>query len=167
MMLQPFERFKEVYVERLIQLKKNFLVSQYYARAEAQSDLASIPILLTAYGDLGLAKTHWNAVKEDRYAAIIHLEKSAHKQKLHEMLGADSKYQLYWAVVKSKEELERRVNSLYKENMRRYLQQNTNWRIEHDASVKPAIELTFGHLYLILKRGGQSIRTKFEEIENA
>lgn len=166
-MLQPFECFKLSYIERLMQVKKNFLVTQYYARGEGRAGNAAIPILLTAYDDHGLAKTHWNAVKEDRYAAIIRLEKPEHRQKLQEMLGEGSKYHLYWAVVKSKAELEARVNNLYKENMRRYIQQNTNWRIEHDASVKPAIELTFGHLYLILKRGGQAIRTKFEEIENA
>jgi hypothetical protein len=166
-MLQPFECFRLSYIDRLLQVKKNYLVSQYYARGEGRSELALTPLIVSAYDDLGLAKTHWNAVKEDRYAAIIHLEKPAHNQKLREMLCEGSKYQVYWAVVKSKTEFENRVNSLYKENMRRYIQQNTNWRIDHEASVKPSIELTFGHLYLVLKRGGQTIRTKFEEIENA
>ena|SRR6478735_1632895 len=167
-MLQPFEAFKIGFIDRLMQLKKCFLVTQYYARGEGGFDQSGmIPLLVTAYDDLGLAKTHWNAVKEDRLAAIIKLEKEEHKNKLRDMLSEGSKYHIYWAVVKSKGELEKRVNNQYKENMRRYIQQNTNWRIDHEASVKPSIELTFGHLYVILKRGSQSIRIKFEEIEAA
>ena len=167
MMFQPFESFRIGYIDRLMQLKKNFLVTQYYARGEGRSDQATVPLLVTAYDDLGLAKTHWNAVKEDPLGAIIKLEKPDHKDKLREMLGEGSKYHIYWAVVKSKAELEKTINGRYKENMRRYIQHNTNWRIDHEASVKPSIELTFGHLYLILKRGSQTIRIKFEEIENA
>jgi hypothetical protein len=166
-MLQPFESFKSGYIDRLRQLKKNYLVTQYYARGEGLADQAVTPLLVTAYDDLGLAKTHWNAVKEDPLAAIIKLEKEEHKNKLREMLSEGSRYHVYWAVVKSKAELEKRVNSRYKDNMRRYIQHNTNWRIDHEASVKPSIELTFGHLYLILQRGSQSIRIKFEEIEKA
>lgn len=31
-MVQPFEKFKNVYIDRLIQMKKFFLVSQTYSR---------------------------------------------------------------------------------------------------------------------------------------
>ena len=166
-MLQPFESFREGYIDRLMQVKKYFLVSQYYLRGEGKSDMAVIPLLVTAYDDLARAKTHWYAVREDPLAAIIKLDKVEHNVKLREMLSEGSRYQIYWAVVKSKGELEKSINTQYKENMRRYIQQSTNWRIDHEASVKPSIELTFGHLYLILKRGSQSIRIKFEEIESA
>lgn len=166
-MLQPFERFRTAYIGRLMELKKNYLVSQYYQRGESVSDLARTPLILSAYDDPGLAKTHWNAVKEDRYAAIIRLEKPEHNTRLIEILQENSNYQVYWAVLKSRAAFEKKVNLEYKDHMRRYIQQHTNWRIEHDASIRPSIELTFGHLYIILKRGSQTIRIKFEEIEQA
>ena len=37
-MLQPFESFREGYIDRLMQVKKYFLVSQYYPRGEGKSD---------------------------------------------------------------------------------------------------------------------------------
>jgi hypothetical protein len=79
-MIQPFEKFKAAYVERLKKLNKKFLVTQTYQVrmdhfADHQSD--KIILLVTDYEDLSRAKTHCNAVKsEDKYAAIIHLDET-------------------------------------------------------------------------------------------
>jgi hypothetical protein len=165
-MLQPFEIFKPLYIERLTQLKKRWLVTQSYSRGDHHvEEEHKTNILLSDYDILGGANIHFNAVKTDKYASIIDLEKPAHKKKLAEMLRPDSKYRLFWAVVKSKKELEERINLRYKENMRRYIELHTNWRIDRETTIKPSVQVTFGELFIILKHASQTLRIKFEEIE--
>ena len=115
--------------------------------------------------ELGEAKLHVNAVKKDRYAAIIDLENPAHLKKMQEMLKAGSGYRMFFAVVRSAKELENLVNRKYKDKLRHYVDKQTDWRISHDAMVKPMIQLSFGELFVILKHRNQHIRIKFEEIE--
>jgi hypothetical protein len=115
--------------------------------------------------ELGEAKLHFNAVKKDRYAAIIDLSNPVHLQKIQEMFGAGSGYRMFFAVVHSAKELENLVNRKYRDKLRKYVDQQTDWRISHDAIVKPTIQLSFGELYVILKHRNQHIRIKFEEIE--
>jgi hypothetical protein len=165
-MLQPFELFKVAYIERLTGLKKRYLVSQAYPRGYNHfADEQKTNILLSDYDILGGANIHLNAVKHDKYAAILDLEKPAHKKKLAEMLEPDSKYRVFWAVVKSKKELEERINLRYKENLRRYIEKHTNWRIDRDSTIKPSVQVTFGELFIILKYASQTLRIKFEDIE--
>ena len=166
-MLQPFELFKAMYIPKLVALGKTYLVSQRYTRAfDPFSDEQKIDLLLSDYDDMGLAKVHLNAVKNDKLAAILLLDKPAHKNKLIEMLGADSKYRVFWAIVKSGKELQERINLKYKDNMRKYITMHTNWRIDRNTSIKPSIQVTFGEIFIILKHGSQTLRIKFEEIEN-
>ena len=165
-MLQPFESFRLVFVDKLIELKKLYLVSQTYTRARDHfADEATINLVLTDYDSLGAAKLHLNAVKKDRYAAIIDLTNAAHKEKLVAMLSPGSKYRVYWSVVKSAKELQQRINARYKDNMRRYIEKHTNWRIGRDQTIYPSVEVTFGELFIVLKYSGQVLRIKFEEIE--
>jgi hypothetical protein len=167
-MLQPFEEFKPAYLHRLIQLGRRWLVSQTYCRVkEIDTDPFSsrVNLLFSDYAELGEAKLHVNAVKNDRYAAIIDLKNPAHLKKIQDMLLAGSGYRLFFAVVRSARELENLVNRKYKEKLKEYIDKQTNWRISRDTIVKPTIQLSFGELYIILKHGSQQIRIKFEEIE--
>jgi hypothetical protein len=167
-MLQPFEEFKPGYLSRLMQLGRRYLVSQtYYRVREMETDPASarVNLLFSDYMELGEAKLHVNAVKKDRYAAIIDLENPAHLKKMQEMLMAGSHYRMFFAVVRSAKELENLVNRKYKDKLRTYVEKQTDWRISHDAIVKPTIQLSFGELFVILKHRNQHIRIKFEEIE--
>ena len=124
-----------------------------------------VNLLFSDYMELGEAKLHVNAVKKDRYAAIIDLENPSHLKKMQEMLKADSGYRLFFAVVRSAKELENLVNRKYKDKLRNYVEKQTDWRISHDAIVRPTIQLSFGELFVILKHRNQHIRIKFEEIE--
>jgi hypothetical protein len=167
-MLQPFEQFRPVYLSRLIQLGRRYLVSQTYCRVmEMEKDPACrcVNLLFSDYMELGEAKLHVNAVKKDRFAAIIDLENPSHLKKMQEMLKADSGYRLFFAVVRSAKELENLVNRKYKDKLRNYVEKQTDWRISHDAIVRPTIQLSFGELFVILKHRNQHIRIKFEEIE--
>ena len=167
-MLQPFEFFKPHYIDRLLQLKKRWLVSQSYARAVHHvNEGVREPILLSDYDDPGLAKVHLNAIKHDRYAALLDLERLSHKQKLTDMLAPGSKYTLYWSVVRSAKEIETRINTRWKEKMRRYIDTKTNWQIDRNTVVRPAIEVIFGELFIVFTYGSQRLRIKFEEIEKA
>ena len=167
-MLQPFEEFRPGYLPRLIQLGRRYLVSQtYYRVREMETDPACsrVNLLFSDYMELGEAKLHVNAVKKDRYAAIIDLENRVHLKKMQDMLMAGSGYRMFFAVVRSAKELENLVNRKYKDKLRKYVDKQTDWRISHDAIVKPMIQLSFGELFVILKHRNQHIRIKFEEIE--
>ena len=165
-MLQPFEVFKSEYIPRLVSLKKTWLVSQSYPRGADQfEEQKKESILLSDYDDPGLAKVHLNAVKHHKYAAMLDLQNPKHRDKLDEMLKADSKYRIFWCIVKSAKELETRVNARWKENMRRYIEKETTWRIDRNATLKPSLQVTFGELFIVLKHGSQTLRIKFDEIE--
>jgi hypothetical protein len=167
-MLQPFEDFRPNYLPRLIQLGRRYLVSQSYYRAkEIETDPFSsrVNLLFSDYIELGEARLHMNAVKRDRYAAIIDLKNPAHIKKIREMLLTGSGYRMFFAVIHSAKELENLVNKKYKDKLKQYVDKQTNWRISHDAVVKPTIQLSFGELFIILKHGNQHIRIKFAEIE--
>jgi hypothetical protein len=166
-MLQPFEVFRPVYFKKLFELKKTYLVSQTYKRAvDHLATDKKIPILLSDYSDLGLAKIHLNAVKHDKFAAILDLTNENHLTKLNEMLKETSQYRLYWAVVKSAKELQDRINKVYRDNMKRYIEKHTSWRIGRETTLYPSVQTTFGELFIILKYGSETLRIKFEEIEN-
>jgi hypothetical protein len=167
-MLQPFEKFKPLYLERLIKLGKNFLVTQTYRLpASIVGTTEKIPLLISDYDNYTLAKTHWDAVKNDRYAAVIRLDKKEHKEKLLEMLSGSSQYDLHWAVISSAKELELKVNTKYKDHIRRYIDRNTTWRMNREASVRPVLQMIFGELFITLKYAGQTLRVKFEDIEQS
>jgi hypothetical protein len=92
-MLQPFEEFRPAYLDRLNQLGRRYLVSQTYYRIremEADPACARVNLLFSDYMELGEAKLHVNAVKKDKYAAIIDLENPAHLKKMQDMLIAGS-----------------------------------------------------------------------------
>jgi len=165
-MLQPFEPLKLMYVQKLIQLKKYYLVSQTYNRAiDHFSDQQKTSLLFSDYDAEGQAHIHLNAVRHDKYAAIIDLRKPDHYKKITEMMQADSKYLPFWAVVRSTADLEKRINMNYKDNMRAYIRKHTTWRIGGEETIKPAIAVIYGELFITLKYAGQTLKIKFSDIE--
>jgi hypothetical protein len=105
--------------------------------------------------------------KFDKYISIIDLNNEGHLNKFREMLQADSNYKVYWTVVQSAEDLKKRLDSSYAENIKRYITQFTNWRISSNETIRPQIQVIFGELYIILKRGQETLRIRFEELEKA
>ena len=166
-MFQPFERFQREYIDRLIRLDKIYIVSQSYHRAIDHFEDPKEPVLFTDYDQLGLAQIHFSAIKNDKYASLINLKNPKHKLKVTEMLSDDSNYKVFWAIVKSMEEIKKRVALKYTGNIRRYIQKNTTWRIGSDETIRPSLQVVYGELFIILKRGNQTLRIKFDEIENA
>ncbi len=167
-MLQPFEPFHLRYIPRLLELGRPYLVSQTYFRAgkDATDPFGSrINLLFSDYAERGEAKLHVNAVKTDRYAAIIDLKNPAHLKKIREMLLQGSGYRIFLAVIRSAADLEGQVNKLYRDKLKKYIDSQTNWRLSKDNVVKPNIQLSFGEIFIILKHGNQHLRIKFSDIE--
>lgn len=165
-MVNFFELFQEHYITRLLLLRKTWLVTQTYNVGKDDFDtMYRTPILLTDYEEKGLADVHKAALRSDPFAAIIDLNNSRHVDKLREMLQDESGYLLYWAVLQDRERFKRRLDLKYKDNIRRYLLKNTEWRIGADEILRPKVQMIFGELFMILKWGKQELRVKFAEIE--
>lgn len=168
-MLQPFFKlepsFAESFLEKMLSLKKIYFVSQGYKRGfNHLAEIHKEDILLTDYADEGLAKIHLNAVKADKYAAIINLTKPVHFKKIREMITGEV-YDVYRSAVPNLKELEKRLDNGYKIKLRRYIETQTNWRIPQGESVQSQFEVRFGELFLNLKWRTQRVRLKFEDIE--
>jgi hypothetical protein len=148
-------------------MDRKYLVSQTYHRAFDHFEETKTDILLTDYDQLGLAQIHLSAVKHDKYASIIDLTNPKHKEKILQMFHAESGYRLYWAIVKSVDDVKKRMDLKYKDNIRRYIMKNTSWRISANEAIRPSLQVIYGELFIILKRGSQTLRVKFEEIEKA
>ena len=83
------------------------------------------------------------------------------------MLHPDSEYRLFWAIVKSIDEVKKRLDLKYKDNIRRYIMKQTTWRIDASEAIRPSLQVIYGELFIILKRGNQTLRVKFDDIEKA
>lgn len=166
-MLQPFYRFKPEFIERLIRLNKPYLVSQSYPRGVSLETQGKTCILLNDYDDVGLARTHLNAVGHDKFASIINLNHPPHREKLQEMLSPQSGYAVFWGVIKNAQELALRITKDYKHNMRRYVEHHTRWRIGRETELRPKLTFIFGEIYVVLKWNSRELRIKFDEIETS
>jgi len=147
---------------------KRYIVAQSYPRGD-QPILTpgKVSLLLTEYDDLGLAKIHLNALKTDKLAAIINLGLDIHKEKLEEMAGKGSGYELYWNMVQDTQAIKKNLDKNYRQHIKRYIDKNTNWRISRDVTVTSNLEVVFGQLFVTLKHGSQQVKVKFSDIENS
>lgn len=167
-MFQPFLEFKELYINRLISLDKKILVTQSYTRYNDQ--LSAVPksgILVTDYDNRGLANIHLKAVNHDKLGAIVLLDNDNHKQRLTQLLQPGSPYKVFWSVVNNLSDMEQRLKKKYSKNLLRYVAKTTDWRIARDENLSVSFQVTYGELYIIIKRKSQTIRVKFDEIETS
>ena len=168
-MINIFEPFKQIYLPELVKRNRFYLVSQGYHRHLGTTPTTETKpgLLMSCYEDVNMAKTHVKALTNDLFAALIDLQKTAHKAKMQELLMSDSKYQVFIAAIKNNTGVEDRVNHLYRAHMKRYIEARTNWRISADAALRPQLHLVFGELFITLKYGDKTLRVKLEDIETA
>lgn len=167
-MFNPFEKFEPRFIHAFIKAGDVYLVSQTFIRAKnplLEDD--KIHILMTQYEDKQRAGIHLKAIKGDQYAAILDLNNEIHQDKLVSMLQPLSKYQVWSSLIKTREEVEKRMNLKFKPNIRRWIANNTTWRIGGDKEITPAIEIVFGEIFIRLKYAGQTRTVKFDEIEKS
>ncbi len=165
--LQPFELFQRNLIPHLREDKKRYLVAQtYYRIQDPMINEFTTPILVTEYDNLNLARTHKNAISQDKYASILDLDKDAHRQKLVEMVGYNSKYRVYRAALKQGSGIKQLLEHQYLDRIRNYVKSNTDWRLGYDSGLRPHLEVHYGELFVVIKYGSRQVRVKFEEIEN-
>ncbi len=165
-MFNPFEPFNGRMIDAFRKNGKRFLVSQTYPRGkDLLTEDQRQPLLFSHYEDQSKAQIHLSALRGDRYAAVIDLENEKHREKIMEMLLENSRYWVFSTLIKSMEIVEERLNTRFRQNMRRYIDQNTTWRIPANETVLPVLDIAFGELFLILKYRRNQIRIKLEELE--
>ena len=165
-MFNPFEKLNSRIIQAFGREGKSFLVSQTFNRGlDPFRDEDKICLLFSHYGNISHARIHLSALTGDKYAAIIDLEKEEHRNKIIEMMRIDSKYVLYSSLIKSQKEVEQRMNKKYRDNLRRYINKNTSWRIPADEILNPQLDIAFGDLFIILKFRKQQIRFKLDELD--
>lgn len=165
-MFNILEKFRPEMVEGFRKMKHRYLVSQTYREGIDHFDNnLKEPLLLTDYNDFNLARVHYNAVKKDKYAAIIDLEKDEHRQKVMGLLRSESKYIVYSAFVNNVQKIKERADFKFDASIRRYITKNTNWRIGSDKTINPQLQLIFGELFVIIKYAGQQLRIKLADLE--
>lgn len=153
---------------RFLELGKTFFVAQQYHHYHDHfAPEKKINLLFTSYDDSEIARAHLGAIAGAPYACIINLKNEQHYQKLLSMLTAGSKYRVFWAAVGDPEAIKKRLGQKYKDHLRRYIDQHTTWRIGGAEKIRPDIQLIFGELFVIIKRGKEVLRIKFDELENA
>lgn len=167
-MFNPFLPFEHRFINAYRKKGERYLVSQIYKQAvEHFAEQSKIPILFSAYSELNKANIHLQAVKTDKYAAILDLEKDVHRTKLTEMLHPASTYQIFSDIVISRKNVEERLNKKYENNIRRYINNNTRWKIGSDKTIVPRFEIQFGNFFVILSYYNETIKIKLEELEKA
>jgi hypothetical protein len=164
-MFNPFERFQPRLIAAFLKAGKRYLVSQSFAHQSMDSANNKEYLLFTQYDEGSYAQIHLSALRDDPFAAIIDLNNEKHKSKIMQMLHPDSKYVIYSSLISSRDQVEKGMNAKYKNQIRRYIEKYTNWRISSNKTIQPQLDIAFGELFIILKYGDQQIRFKVEDLE--
>jgi hypothetical protein len=162
----PFEKLTHALISSFRKKGKRWLVSQTLQLNITDPALLSKTLLLiTHYDDKGMATVHHKAVLEDKYAAVIDLERDVHRKQLDNILSHDSKYIVFSALIRNRESVEKQATELYKEKYWRFIQQHSRSGISPAKSLRPSLQLIFGELFVVLKYGAETLRTKLSDIE--
>lgn len=166
MKFNPFERLTPLLLDGLRKKGKRWLVSQTMdtGTGAALGD-SKIFLLMTHYEDQGMATVHLKAVLEDRYASLIDLEKDVHRRQLGKILGNDSRYIVYSSLISNKERAEKMASELYKEKYWKFIQLHSRSGISPNKNLRPSIQLIFGEIFIVLKYGAETMRTRLSDIE--
>ena len=145
---------------------KRWLVSQTLdVTASVAMSEAKIFLLLSHYDDAGMASVHLKAVIDDKYASLIDLEKDIHRKQLEKILARDSAYVVYSSLIRNKEQVEKMAADLYREKYWQFIRQHARSGINPNKSIRPSIQLIFGEIFIVLKYGSETMRTKLADIE--
>lgn len=167
MNFNPFERLTPALIAAFRRKGKRWLVSQTLdLSADHQPPgEARIFLLVTHYADQGMATVHRKAVAGDRYAALIDLERPSHLRQLEKTMQHGSPYIVFSALIRSRAKVEKTASDLYRDKYWKFIQQNCRSGISPGKHVKPSMQLIFGEIFIILKYGSETLRTKLSEIE--
>jgi hypothetical protein len=166
MNFMPFEKLTHALIYAFRKKGKRWLVSQTLQLNVTDPALLSKTLILTThYDDKGMAFVHHKAVVGDRYASVIDLERETHRKQLDNILTDDSKYIVFSSLIRNRERVEKQTTELYKEKYWRYLQVHSKAGISPTKTLRPSLQLIFGELFVVLKYGAETLRTKLSDIE--
>jgi len=167
-MFNPFLRFQENFIPAFRSQKKRYLICQTFDRENTLfREMNKTYLLLSHYGDPGLARLHYNAISFDRHRNAFDLEKEDERQEVINMLKPDSPYIVYSSLTIDNNEVKKATDKIFSDKIQKYIRQKTNWRIGGDQTIIPKLEITFGELFVVLKYGAtQPKRIRLEELEN-
>lgn len=162
----PFEKLSPQLIAAFRSKGKRWLVSQSLQLTVSDPLLLSkVMLLMTHYDDKGLAFVHLKTVADDRYASVIDLEREVHRKQIDNILWPDSKYIVFSALIRNRDRVEKQATELYKEKYWRFIQQHSKAGISPTKNLRPSLQLIFGELFVVLKYGAETLRTRLSEIE--
>ena len=162
----PFEKLTHALIHAFRKKGKRWLVSQTLHLTVTDPVLLTKTLILTThYDDRGMASVHHKAVIDDKFASVIDLEREIHMKQLDNILASDSKYIVFSSLIRNRERVEKQATELDKEKYWRYLQQHSKAGISPSKSLRPSLQLIFGELFVVLKYGAETLRTKLSDIE--
>ncbi len=164
--LNPFEKLDKRLIDAFVRTNHLWVVTQRFTRLP-QAENGPAPLLCTDYDDYGLALVHKKALREDPYAFILDLSRKVHLQKLKEMAEPGSAFHLFAAIVRSRTGMEKRLNRVISDNLRRYIAKQTRWKVTGGKSPVCQYETTFGELFVILSYGSERLRVRLEDVERS
>lgn len=166
MTFNPFEKLSPALMSSLRKKGKRWLVSQtMHLTVNDPMAEAKIFLLMTHYEDQGMATVHLKAVADDKYASLIDLEKEIHLKQMEKILRRDSSYIVYSSLIRNKERAEKLASDLYKEKYWQFIRQHSQSGISPNKNLRPSIQLIFGEIFIVLKYGAETLRTRLSDIE--
>jgi len=97
--VQPIELLKAVYIPKLLSLSRRYMVIQtYYPGLHVVDTAKPTEIIVSAYADLELAKSHKNGIKDDRLQSILDLHEENHRKMILDIIEG-TRYLVYWTTV--------------------------------------------------------------------
>lgn len=166
-MFNPFVKFVPQLIDAFRKHNERYIVSQTFKGGFDLLTNNKEVFMFSKYADLKMAEVHVQALINDKYAAIIDLEKDKHRNKIMEMLQPDSRYLVFSNLVKDQHAIEVFANKHYASKLRRYIEKNTTWRIAKSSNIQPKLQLIFGELFIVLKFGSEQMRVKLQDIEKS
>ncbi|WP_018629162.1 hypothetical protein [Niabella aurantiaca] len=168
-MLQPLEVFTTLKINSFAIHEVNYLVSQTYYRAfNPLTNQLKIPILLTPYKNKEDAEFHKIKIKNDRYAAIIHVGSPAHMEKVKEMMRIDGRYQLYYATFRLADQNNTRelAAKLFRHKIVNWLSKNENVYVNPKSEIKLDFLVQYGIVYAAVSIQKKWYKMPLDEIED-
>lgn len=165
-MFNPCYPFTSELLESMVQKEVVHFVRSTFKRGVEKNNLQfKGSFLISHYHDPAEAERHFNAIRHD--ANRFHYDARIPEQleKLRIAATQPEGYKIYSRIMVPG--IEKKVTALFKENTKRYLYKNTNWDLKGKVTITPFLYFQLGELFVRMSHGGDEIKIKFEDLENA
>lgn len=165
-MFNPCYPFTTALLEAMIQKEVVHYVRSTFPRGKDSNDPSiKNSFLISHYHDPAEAERHFNAIRHDVNRFHYDARIPEQLEKLRIAASHPTGYKIYSRIMIPG--IEKKVTALFKENTRRYLKKNTAWDLKGKVSITPFLYFQLGELFVRISFGGDEIKIKFEDLENA